>query len=65
MLAVVKRYCKHLHVVAGQDVVDDLQGVTNQDSHVLPDDRVVEAIELGNLGGVLSLLDRRRNLPER
>ncbi len=38
--------------------------MTDQDSHVLPNDRVVEAAELGNLASVLGLLDRRRNLPE-
>jgi len=38
--------------------------VGNQDSHILPDNRVVEAVELGNLAGVLGLLDRRRDLPE-
>ncbi|CAK9252537.1 unnamed protein product, partial [Sphagnum jensenii] len=40
-------------------------GVANQDLHVLLDDRVVEAAELGNLVGVLGLFDRHRNLPER
>ncbi len=64
MLAAVKRYCKRPHVVVCQDVVDDLQGVVDQDSHVLSDDCVVEAAELGNLAGVLGLFDRRRNLPE-
>jgi hypothetical protein len=39
--------------------------VTDQDSHILPDDRVVEAAELGNLAGVLGLLDRRCDLLER
>jgi hypothetical protein len=65
MLADVKRYYKRPHVIVGQDVADDLQGVANQDSHVLPDDRVVEAVELRNLAGVLGLLNRRRNLSER
>jgi hypothetical protein len=65
MLVAVKRYRKRPYIVAGQDVADDLQGVADQDSHVLPDDRVVEATELGNLASVLGLLDRRRNLPER
>ncbi len=39
--------------------------MTDEDSHVLPNDRVVEAAKFGNLAGVLSLLDRRRNLSER
>jgi len=65
MLATVKRYRKRPHIITGQDVVHDLQGVADQDSHVLPNDRVVEAVELGNLAGVLGLLDRHRNLPER
>ncbi len=52
MLAVVKRYRKCPHVVVGQDVADDLQGVADQDSHVLIDDCVVEAAELDNLASV-------------
>jgi hypothetical protein len=65
MLAAVKRQRKHPHVVASHDVTDDLQGVDNQDSHVLPNDRVVEAAELGNLSGVLGLLDHCCDLPKR
>ncbi len=65
MLAAIKRQCKRPHIIARHDVADDLQGVGDQDSHILPDNRVVEVTELGNLAGVLGLLDRRRNLPER
>ncbi len=42
-----------------------LQGVVDHDSHVLPDDRVVEAAELGNLAGVIGQLDRPHDLPKR
>ncbi len=65
MLAAIKRQCKRPHIIARHDVVDDLQGVGNQDSHILPDNRVIEAAELGNLAGVLSLFDRHHDLPER
>ncbi|CAK9864327.1 unnamed protein product [Sphagnum jensenii] len=56
MLAAVKRYHKCPQVVAGQDVIDELQGMADQDSHVLFDDRVVEAVELGNFAGVFGCL---------
>jgi hypothetical protein len=36
----------------------------DQDSHVLLDGCVVEVAELGNLAGVLGLLDRCRDLSE-
>ncbi len=65
MLVAIKRQCKRPQIIAHHDVADDLQGVGDQDSHILFDNRVVEAAELGNLVGVLGLLDRRRDLPER
>jgi hypothetical protein len=65
MLVVVKRQRKRPHIVVGHDVADDLQGVGDQDSHVLLDNHIVEAAKLGHLAGVLGLLDRRRDLPER
>ncbi len=42
-----------------------LQRNGDQDAHVLANDQIVHASQLGRFGAVLGMLDRNRHLPER